>query len=182
MLCVNVLSHLPSRQALEHGFLNVQQAKRKAREAQLEEARRLASLQKTRELKAAGLATGCSEKKRRGINMCNVWFCFFQARMPVAREKSNTHRSRTQLCIHTYSHLHTLYLCIIHVNVSTRSAGPEACAFVRYARPSIAGLNPSRIPIRDLSYHQFLLRRSLTFQDFSFVSCGAHVRCVGCHS
>jgi hypothetical protein len=51
-----------------HGWPTPKKAKRKAREAQLEEARRLASLQKTRELKAAGLATGRSEKKRRGIN------------------------------------------------------------------------------------------------------------------
>lgn len=43
-------------------------AKRKAREAQLEEARRLSSLQKTRELKAAGLEIRTREKRRRGIN------------------------------------------------------------------------------------------------------------------
>ena len=43
-------------------------AKRKAREAQLEEARRLASLQKKRELKAAGLEMKVHGKRRRGID------------------------------------------------------------------------------------------------------------------
>ena len=41
-------------------------AKRKAREKQLEEARRLADLQKRRELKAAGLITGTRKRKRKG--------------------------------------------------------------------------------------------------------------------
>ncbi|XVE62739.1 hypothetical protein DITRI_Ditri06bG0143200 [Diplodiscus trichospermus] len=43
-------------------------AKRKAREKQLEEARRLASLQKRRELKAAGIDTRHRKRKRRGID------------------------------------------------------------------------------------------------------------------
>ncbi|KAI8617408.1 pre-mRNA splicing factor component-domain-containing protein [Chytriomyces sp. MP71] len=43
-------------------------AKRKAREKQLEEARRLASLQKRRELKAAGIETGMKPKKKRGMD------------------------------------------------------------------------------------------------------------------
>ncbi|KAJ3114403.1 CDC5 cell division cycle 5-like protein [Physocladia obscura] len=43
-------------------------AKRKAREKQLEEARRLASLQKRRELKAAGIETGFKPKKKRGMD------------------------------------------------------------------------------------------------------------------
>mmetsp|Transcript_32000 Transcript_32000/g.53782 ORF Transcript_32000/g.53782 Transcript_32000/m.53782 type:complete len:795 (-) Transcript_32000:163-2547(-) len=43
-------------------------AKRKAREKQLEEARRLASLQKKRELKAAGLDTMRRARKRKGID------------------------------------------------------------------------------------------------------------------
>ncbi|XP_068659643.1 cell division cycle 5-like protein [Aristolochia californica] len=43
-------------------------AKRKAREKQLEEARRLASLQKRRELKAAGIDTRQRKRKRRGID------------------------------------------------------------------------------------------------------------------
>lgn len=45
-------------------------AKRKAREAQLEEARRIASLQKRRELKAAGIyAESTWNQKRRGKGM-----------------------------------------------------------------------------------------------------------------
>ncbi|KAL3520983.1 hypothetical protein ACH5RR_019132 [Cinchona calisaya] len=43
-------------------------AKRKAREKQLEEARRLASLQKRRELKAAGIDIRNRKRKRRGID------------------------------------------------------------------------------------------------------------------
>lgn len=43
-------------------------AKRKAREKQLEEARRLASLQKRRELKAAGITVTKMKKKIRGID------------------------------------------------------------------------------------------------------------------
>lgn len=43
-------------------------AKRKAREKQLEEARRLASLQKRRELKAAGLDMNHRKRKQRGID------------------------------------------------------------------------------------------------------------------
>ncbi|XLS60307.1 hypothetical protein HN51_014535 [Arachis hypogaea] len=42
-------------------------AKRKAREKQLEEARRLASLQKKRELKAAGIDVRQRRRKRKGI-------------------------------------------------------------------------------------------------------------------
>jgi pre-mRNA-splicing factor CDC5/CEF1 len=44
------------------------QAKRKAREKQLEEARRLASLQKKRELKAAGIEMRDRKRKMRSIN------------------------------------------------------------------------------------------------------------------
>ncbi|KAM7251794.1 hypothetical protein ACFE04_023677 [Oxalis oulophora] len=43
-------------------------AKRKAREKQLEEARRLASLQKKRELKAAGIDNSHRKRKRKGID------------------------------------------------------------------------------------------------------------------
>lgn len=43
-------------------------AKRKAREKQLEEARRLASLQKRRELKAAGITSQKHQRKRKGID------------------------------------------------------------------------------------------------------------------
>lgn len=43
-------------------------AKRKAREKQLEEARRLAALQKRRELRAAGITVNQKNKKKRGVN------------------------------------------------------------------------------------------------------------------
>lgn len=43
-------------------------AKRKARERQLEEARRLASLQKKRELRAAGIEMKEKARRRRGID------------------------------------------------------------------------------------------------------------------
>lgn len=43
-------------------------AKRKAREKQLEEARRLAALQKRRELRAAGIQVAQKNKRKRGIN------------------------------------------------------------------------------------------------------------------
>lgn len=43
-------------------------AKRKAREKQLEEARRLAALQKRRELRAAGITVSSRRKKKRGVD------------------------------------------------------------------------------------------------------------------
>lgn len=43
-------------------------AKRKAREKQLEEARRLAALQKRRELRAAGIEVQPRRKKKRGVD------------------------------------------------------------------------------------------------------------------
>ena len=43
-------------------------AKRKAREKQLEEARRLAALQKKRELRAAGIQQRDMQRRSRGIN------------------------------------------------------------------------------------------------------------------
>lgn len=43
-------------------------AKRKAREKQLEEARRLAALQKRRELRAAGIEVNTRRKKKRGVD------------------------------------------------------------------------------------------------------------------
>lgn len=43
-------------------------AKRKAREKQLEEARRLSAIQKRRELRSAGIITGKMRKKMRGID------------------------------------------------------------------------------------------------------------------
>jgi len=42
-------------------------AKRKAREKQMEEARRLASLQKRRELRAAGIEVREKRRRKRGI-------------------------------------------------------------------------------------------------------------------
>ena len=47
-------------------------AKRKAREKQLEEARRLASLQKHRELKAAGIETVKRAKRVRGLSLIHI--------------------------------------------------------------------------------------------------------------
>lgn len=49
-------------------------AKRKAREKELEEARRLASLQKRRELKAAGIDNRHRKRKRRGIDYIMLKF------------------------------------------------------------------------------------------------------------
>lgn len=49
-------------------------AKRKAREKELEEARRLASLQKRRELKAAGIDNRHRKWKRRGIDYIMLKF------------------------------------------------------------------------------------------------------------
>jgi hypothetical protein len=49
-------------------FLHLSLAKRKAREKQLEEARRLAALQKRRELKAAGIELPQKKRKLRGID------------------------------------------------------------------------------------------------------------------
>lgn len=43
-------------------------AKRKAREKQLEEARRLAALQKRRELRAAGIEVNKKRRKKRGVD------------------------------------------------------------------------------------------------------------------
>ena len=48
-------------------------AKRKARERQLEEARRLAVLQKKRELKAAGIIMRHKTKKK-GMDVRMMWF------------------------------------------------------------------------------------------------------------
>ncbi|GMP22192.1 hypothetical protein CsSME_00000318 [Camellia sinensis var. sinensis] len=59
-----MLSEAQARLANTRG----KKAKRKAWEKQLEEARRLASLQKRRELKAAGIQTRQKKRKRRGID------------------------------------------------------------------------------------------------------------------
>lgn len=50
------------------GACSGKKAKRKARERQLEEARRLASLQKKRELRAAGIEMKERARRRRDIN------------------------------------------------------------------------------------------------------------------
>mmetsp|Transcript_7123 Transcript_7123/g.12265 ORF Transcript_7123/g.12265 Transcript_7123/m.12265 type:complete len:828 (-) Transcript_7123:440-2923(-) len=59
-----MLSEARARMANTRG----KKAKRKARERQMEEARRLASMQKKRELKAAGIEMSMKDKKRRTID------------------------------------------------------------------------------------------------------------------
>ncbi|KRY49737.1 Cell division cycle 5-like protein [Trichinella britovi] len=61
---LEMLSEARARLANTQG----KKAKRKAREKQLEEARRMASLQKRRELRAAGIAWGRGRKFRKGID------------------------------------------------------------------------------------------------------------------
>lgn len=61
---LEMLSEARARLANTQG----KKAKRKAREKQLEEARRLAALQKRRELSAAGIAIPARRKKKRGVN------------------------------------------------------------------------------------------------------------------
>ena len=61
---LEMLSEARARLANTQG----KKAKRKAREKQLEEARRLAALQKRRELKAAGIGVRRHGKKRRGVD------------------------------------------------------------------------------------------------------------------
>uniref|UniRef100_A0ABD2WMM0 Uncharacterized protein n=1 Tax=Trichogramma kaykai TaxID=54128 RepID=A0ABD2WMM0_9HYME len=61
---LEMLSEARARLANTQG----KKAKRKAREKQLEEARRLAALQKRRELRAAGIAVQQKNKRKRGIN------------------------------------------------------------------------------------------------------------------
>lgn len=61
---LEMLSEARARLANTQG----KKAKRKAREKQLEEARRLAALQKRRELRAAGIGGGNHRKRRRGID------------------------------------------------------------------------------------------------------------------
>ncbi|XP_058788836.1 cell division cycle 5-like protein [Phymastichus coffea] len=61
---LEMLSEARARLANTQG----KKAKRKAREKQLEEARRLAALQKRRELRAAGIQVNQKNKKKRGIN------------------------------------------------------------------------------------------------------------------
>ncbi|KAJ8674870.1 hypothetical protein QAD02_010656 [Eretmocerus hayati] len=61
---LEMLSEARARLANTQG----KKAKRKAREKQLEEARRLAALQKRRELRAAGIQIAQKNKRKRGIN------------------------------------------------------------------------------------------------------------------
>ena len=61
---LEMLSEARARLANTQG----KKAKRKAREKQLEEARRLAALQKRRELRAAGISVQQKNKRKRGIN------------------------------------------------------------------------------------------------------------------
>ncbi|XP_049792039.1 cell division cycle 5-like protein [Schistocerca nitens] len=61
---LEMLSEARARLANTQG----KKAKRKAREKQLEEARRLAALQKRRELRAAGIELAARKKKKRGVD------------------------------------------------------------------------------------------------------------------
>lgn len=61
---LEMLSEARARLANTQG----KKAKRKAREKQLEEARRLAALQKRRELRAAGINVRLSKRKKHGID------------------------------------------------------------------------------------------------------------------
>merc|ERR1711972_930276 len=61
---LEMLSEARARLANTQG----KKAKRKAREKQLEEARRLASLQKRRELRAAGINVPAKHRKKRGAD------------------------------------------------------------------------------------------------------------------
>ncbi|XP_044726602.1 cell division cycle 5-like protein [Chrysoperla carnea] len=61
---LEMLSEARARLANTQG----KKAKRKAREKQLEEARRLAALQKRRELRAAGIAVAVRRKRKRGVD------------------------------------------------------------------------------------------------------------------
>lgn len=64
ILELEMLSEARARLANTQG----KKAKRKAREKQLEEARRLAALQKRRELRAAGIEVRTKRRKKRGVD------------------------------------------------------------------------------------------------------------------
>ena len=69
---IEMLSEARARLANTQG----KKAKRKAREKQLEEARRLTSLMKRRELKEAGIELDrLRKKKRRGMYVYTLLFC-----------------------------------------------------------------------------------------------------------
>ncbi|XP_028172870.1 cell division cycle 5-like protein [Ostrinia nubilalis] len=74
---LEMLSEARARLANTQG----KKAKRKAREKQLEEARRLAALQKRRELSAAGIAVPIRRKKKRGVD--------YNAEIPFEKKPSS---------------------------------------------------------------------------------------------
>ena len=65
-------------------------AKRKAREKQLEEARRLAALQKRRELKAAGIELASRKARQRGID--------YNTEIPFQKACSTPNPNRNRRC------------------------------------------------------------------------------------
>ncbi|XP_060820582.1 cell division cycle 5-like protein isoform X1 [Bombus pascuorum] len=83
---LEMLSEARARLANTQG----KKAKRKAREKQLEEARRLAALQKRRELRAAGITVSQKNKRKRGVNY-NSEIPFEKRPAPGFYDTSNEH-------------------------------------------------------------------------------------------
>ncbi|XP_034945889.1 cell division cycle 5-like protein [Chelonus insularis] len=83
---LEMLSEARARLANTQG----KKAKRKAREKQLEEARRLAALQKRRELRAAGITASQKNKRKRGVNY-NTEIPFEKRPAPGFYDTSNEH-------------------------------------------------------------------------------------------
>lgn len=83
---LEMLSEARARLANTQG----KKAKRKAREKQLEEARRLAALQKRRELRAAGITVSQKNKRKRGVNY-NSEVPFEKRPAPGFYDTSNEH-------------------------------------------------------------------------------------------
>ncbi|TGZ39011.1 Cell division cycle 5-related protein [Temnothorax longispinosus] len=83
---LEMLSEARARLANTQG----KKAKRKAREKQLEEARRLAALQKRRELRAAGITVSQKNKRKRGVNY-NTEIPFEKRPAPGFYDTSNEH-------------------------------------------------------------------------------------------
>jgi pre-mRNA-splicing factor CDC5/CEF1 len=81
---LEMLSEARARLANTQG----KKAKRKAREKQLEEARRLAALQKRRELRAAGIELAPRKKKKRGVDY-NAEIPFEKRPQPGFHDTSN---------------------------------------------------------------------------------------------
>lgn len=81
---LEMLSEARARLANTQG----KKAKRKAREKQLEEARRLAALQKRRELRAAGIELAPRKKKKRGVDY-NAEIPFEKQPQPGFHDTSN---------------------------------------------------------------------------------------------